>query len=467
MSGETLYFSSIESLSEFFREGRPFFNEMYVKKMATMSLFYNRVPTQSWPLNSTTEQTGFRFGRGWYDENQPWKKISSACGGDSCSNEFETVKMAGTDSYSWDLLRREMISEWFCVENLLYKLFPMEQVLQIEETNAMISKHVHEEFMRANFLGAAGNHWLPIANDNGAAYCGQVEHDGWYVEQHAGVNESGFNLQYIRVKSRPADLDNIAFLGLDVLDDILLNLQNEDDAYRLDLTEAAGMPLLDLIVPDAKTARKMYFQAKNSSGFWDSNSGFTPELRDLALGIRRVIGDYAFSYDIDAPKFNVDTTFNNTLPAYSANNPATWPRLVRVSRYVRVAAEEGCKYIPNTDYNNADFAITVPWIEKAITKWMMPAAAGYGSVTMPTQDYAGAWDFFNPKSTENPFQKNGRFQAQHRIGAQISDPTLMHPILHRLDNSRTFQGGSCPLNQYYAPSVAPDCYVCTGVSEQA
>jgi len=460
---ESVYFSSIEALSEFFRDGRVHFNELYVKKMAQLSIYFNRVPVQSWPLNSTTEQQGFRFGRGWYDENQPWKQINTTCAGDSCDNDFETVKMPGTDTYVWDLLRREMVSEWFCVENLLYKLFPAAQVMQIEETNMLISKHVHEEFIRGNFLGAAGFHWLPIATDaNG--YCGEAESNGWYVEQHTGVNEAGYNLSYIRVKSDPANLNDIAFLSLDILDDILINLQNEDDAYRLDLTEAAGVPLLDIIVPDARTARKMFFQAKESNGYWDSNAGFTPELRDLKLGIRRIIGDYAMSYDLDAPRFNADTTFNNTL-VYDESDPTTWPRLVRVPRYVRVAAEEGCKYIPNTDYNNADFSVSVPWVEKAVTKWMMPAATGYGNVQMPAQDYAGAWEFFNPKSTENPFQKLGRFQAQHRIGAQISDPTLMHPILHRLDKRRDFTGSDCALNEYYAPSTPPDCYVCAGSGE--
>ena len=338
--------------------------------------------------------------------------------------------------------------------------------MQIEETNMLISKHVHEEFVRANFLGAAGYHWLPVANEDGE-WCGEAEHNGWYVEQFSGTNQSGFNLQYVRVKIKASDLNDIAFLSLDMLDDILVNLQNEDDAYRLDIAEAAGAPLLDILVPDARTARKLYFQARESNGYWDSNAGFTPELRELKLGIRRVIGDYAMSYDIDAPRFNADTAFNKTLPAFSASNPATWPRLVRVPRYVRVAAEEGCKYVFNPDYNDTDFGISVPWIEKAVIKWMMPSATGYGNVQMPAQDYAGAWDFFNPKTEANPFQKLGRFQAQHRIGAQIPDPTLMHPILHRLDKRRTFTGSDCGLNEYYAPSTPPDCYTCVGVGEDA
>ena len=464
---DTLYFESLEDIAAFFRDGRPHFNEDYVKKMVNFSIFYNRTTTESWPLNSTTEQTGFRFGRGWYNESAPWKNIVTTCGGDSCASDFEVVKMPGTDSYSWELLRREMITDWFCVENLLYKLFPAEQIMQIEETNMNISKHVHEEFMRANYIGAAGFHWLPISNGAGA-YCGETESNGWYVESFAGSNESGFNLGYVRVNIAPSNLANIALLGLDVLDDILIDLQNEDDAYRLDIYEATGQQLLDVIVPDARTARKLFFDAKNSNGYWDSNSGFTPELRDLKLNIQKIIGNYAFSYDIDAPRFNVDWGFNDTLATYSSGNPATWPRLVRVPRYVITAAEEGCKYIPNNDYNNADYAISVPWVEKAVAKWMMPSATGYGKAQMPAQDYAGAWEFFNVRApNENQFGKMGRFQAQHRIGFQAKDPTLMHPILHRLEKRRVANATACPLNQYYAPSAAPDCYVCTGVGENA
>lgn len=463
---QNLYFGSIEALQEFFRDGRPYFNERYVKKLAQLSIYWNRVNTQSWPLNSTTEQVGFRFGRGWYNENQPWRKINPECGGDSCENNFETVKMPGTDSYTWDLLRREMITEWFCVENLLYKLFPAAQVLQIEDTNIRISQHVHEEFIRANYLGAADYHWLAFTNEDGE-WCGQAEQNGWYVEQHTGTNESGFNLQYIRVNCDPSDLYKVAFPSLDVFDDILQILQNEDDAYRLDIREATGAPMLDILVPDAKVARKLYFQARESNGYWDSTAGFDRSLSELSLGIRRTIGDYALSYDIDAPRFNVDSTFNANLPAFNTNDPSTWPRLIRVPRYILASAEQGCKYIPNPDFQNADFAITVPWVEKAITKWMMPSATGYGNVQMPAQDYSGAWEFFNPKTESNPWQKFGRFQAQHRIGAQIVDPTLMHPILHRLDKSRKAITSDCPLNEYYAPSAAPDCYVCEGVSEEA
>lgn len=466
MASETLYFSSYDDIAEFFRDGRPYFNENYITKQVNSSLFFNRLPQESWPLNSTTEQVGFRFGRGWYDESQPWKTISTECGGDSCNNDFEIVKMAGTDSYSWNLLRREMITDWFCVENLLYKLFPAEQVMQIEETNMKISQHVHEEFARANFLGAAGQHWLPITNEAGE-YCGEFDNDAWLVEQHTGVGEQGYNLTYVRVKCDPANLADIALLGLDVLDDILINLQNEEEAYRLDVTEAAGQPLLDIIVPDARVERKLFFQNRNAEGYYaNSTAGFTPELKDLKLGIRRIIGNYTFSYDIDAPKFNVDDTFNATLGAYSAADPSTWPRLVRVPRFARVAAGEGCKYIPNPDYPNADFAISYPFVEKAMTKWMMPSATGYGEVKMPAQNYSGAWEYFNVRHPDtNPFGKLARFQAQHRAAMQIKDPTLMHPILHRLEKRRVALGTSCGLNEYYAPSAAPDCYVCPSVAE--
>ena len=458
---ENLYFESVESLAAFFRDGRTYFNELYVKKMAQLSIYWNRVPVMSWPLNSTTEQTGFRFGRGWYNVDAPWFPINTTCGGDSCDSEFEVVKMPGTDSYVWDLLRRDMVTDWFCVETLLYKLFPADQVMQIEETNMIISKHVHEEATRANYIGAAGHHWLPISND-GQTYCGLASDQGWYVAQNTSIaGAQGFTLQYVYVNLPVNQLGNIAFLGLDLLDDILIILQNEDDAYRLDLSEAAGAPLLDIIVPDARTARKLYFQAKESNGYWGSNSGFTPDISALQLGIRRIIGDYAFSYDIDASRFNTDDAYNATV-VYNSSNPASWPRLIRVPRYVLVAAGQGGKWVPNQDYQNADFSISMPWIETGVVKWMMPSATGYGNVQMPAQDYAGAWEFFNPKETANPFQKMGRFQAQHRIGFQIPDPTLLHPILHRLDRTRSFTGSPCPLNTYYAPSANPNVFNCVG-----
>lgn len=453
---DSLYFSSPEELQEFFRDGRPFFNERYVKKMAQLSLYWNRIPTEMWNLNSTTEQTGFRFGRGWYEEDQPWRTIDTQCGTNACDIKAEVVEMPGTESYSWQLLRREMVTDWFCITGLLFKLFPAEQIMQIEDTNIRISTHVHQEFARANAIGLAAHHWLAIANQDGV-YCGESDPNGWYVEQFTQDGTSGYNLHYIRVNCNPLNLANIATLSLDMLDDILIRLQNEDDAYRLDLQEAAGRPLLDVILPDARTARRMWFQAKESNGYWDSAAGWDA-LRDLNLQIDRVIGNYAFSYDIDAPRFNVDWAFNATLGTYNSSDPTTWPRLIRVPRYLKTLYGQGAAYIYNQDHANADFAISMPWIESVITKWMMPSATGYGRVQQPAPDYAGAWEFFNPKESANPFQTNGRFQARHMAAIQVADPLMLHPMLHRLDKSRTYRSGVCSLNQYYAPSAPPDAF---------
>lgn len=463
--GEQLYFNSCAEIDSFFREGREYFNDLYVKKLVTNSTYFTRFEEQAWPLNHTTEQKGFRFGRGFYDPCTPFRKIvDTYCNTDSCDSKPEVIQRPGTESYTFELLRKEMTTDWICVESLLYRLFPAEEILQFEESNARITKNVHEEFLRANYIGGAGHKWLGIVNDNGT-YCGLLDDAAWFIPEHTTNNESGYDLCHIRVKVAAADLPKIAYLSLDMLDDALVELQNEDDAFRLDLSEAAGMPLLDIVIPDPRVGRGLYFQAKRNNGYWDANTDFDSRLTSLKLGVNRIIGDYAFGYDINSLRFNADTAFNATLPAFNASDASTWPRLIRVPRYTKVAQENGCSYIPNRDYQNADFAISAAMVNKAMTKWTMPSSTGYGQAQQMTQNYAGDWEWKNPDWECNRWRKSGFYQAQFRLAAQVKDPTLIHAFLHRMPKAKNLYGSCCELNTYTPCSTNPDCYSCEGVGD--
>jgi hypothetical protein len=117
---DQLWFGTCEDVDTYFREGREFFNETYVKKLAQVSAWFTRVPTGTWPMNSGTTQRGFRFGRGFFDPAKPWRKVrSERCTQNSCEEAPEIVRRPGTDSYTWDLLRKELETEWICVEDLI------------------------------------------------------------------------------------------------------------------------------------------------------------------------------------------------------------------------------------------------------------------------------------------------------------------------------------------------------------
>ena len=53
------------------------------------------------------------------------------------------------------------------------------------------------------------------------------------------------------------------------------------------------MQLLDIVIPDPRVGRALYFQAKRNNGYWDANTDFDARLSSLKLGVNRVIGDYA------------------------------------------------------------------------------------------------------------------------------------------------------------------------------
>jgi len=465
---QPVYFQSCEDVDRFFREGREAFNPIYVQKMATMSSYFSRIPKQSWILNSGTSARGFRLGRQFYDPTKPWHKIiSDRCEQNSCDSQPEIIQRAGTQSYTYHLLRKELETTWFCVEDLLRRLMPAEEVMAMESANALITKHVHEEFCRASYVGSSGHKWIGIA-DADSQFCGLPDDEGWSMKRFTGENEDGYDTRYVYVKINPIELATIAMLSIDLLDEALIDLNDEDDAYRLDVQDAMGMPMLDILVPDARTGRSLWYRAKEDMGNWDSEAGFTDRQTMARLGINRVIGDHAFSYDRDALKYNADVAYNTALLASNAYafdpaNEASWPRLVRVPRYIKRTVEIGCEYVPNRDYRNADFGISVAFVEKGMVEHEMPSAQkGYGNVQMEGQDYAGNFDFRRPDWECNRKRKMGFFEAEFQLSAETKDPTIMHTFLHRLDKTKNFKGACCDLNSYVA-TVEPDCWTCNGV----
>lgn len=466
MAGEQLLIPSCEELDNLFREGREYFNEIYVKKMAVRSIYYNRVETETWPMNTAPEQRGFRFSRGWYDVCAPWKRIiSERCNQNSCEFEPEVIAHPGTESYTWTMFKRDMRTDWYCITDWINRLFPAEEIEHIQATNANISKNVHEEFVRASFIGGSGNKWIGTFDPDNPIYCGNLDNAGWYIDAYSGADEGSFNLCYVYVKMAAEDLSKIAYLSLDMLDEALITLQLEDDAYRLDWAEQGAINILDIIVPDAKVGRRLWRQAKESNGYWNANTDFTSTQSKAALGVSQVIENYAFSYDIVGARFNADDTYNATLGAFNPADPNTWPRLVRVMPYKPESAELGCKWIPDPAFREADFGISVAWVPKGMIKWVSPSLSGYGDAQGIAQNFAGEWEWRRPDWPCNVNLDQGFFKARFRMGAQFRDPTLMHSFLHRLDKTKNLVGSCCPLNAGYTPPVSPDCYICTGAVE--
>lgn len=458
---DQLWFGSCEDVDTYFREGREYFNETYVKKLAQVSAWFTRVPSGTWPMNSGTTQRGFRFGRGFFDPAKPWRKVrSERCAQNSCDEAPELIRRPGTDSYTWDLLRREMETEWICVEDLMYRLVPQEEIMQFEASNAIITRAVHEEYSRATFIGSSAHKWIALVDEN-QEYCGVTDDVGWFLEEFTGPDEGGFDLRYVYVKMPAASLGRIAFLSLDLLDDALVDLGDEDEAYRLDMREA-GIEALDIIIPDPRTARRIYFGAKEQYGWTYVDKDFDTKLMGLKLGVNRIIGDYAFGYDNNAPRYNADSEYNATLSAFDENDTDTWPRLVRVSRYREEPNEIGYSYVPNRDYRRADFGISCCWVN-AMKKWMNPNNTGYGQVRMESQNYAMDFEWRRPDWECNRRGKQGFFQAQMRVGMQVKDPLIMHSFLHRLDNGRRFDTSNCPIISDYVPPAKIENYVCQGL----
>lgn len=488
---EPLYFAACEEVDTFFREGREFFNTMFVKKLAQVSTYFTRLPERTWPLNTGTSQTGFRFGRGFYDPTRPWRAITSGrCELDSCDVKADIIRRPGSEKYSWELIKKEMQTPWFCVEDMMYRLFPITEIEQMVKSQALITRSVHEEIARTTYVGASGHKWTAFVNEDNE-YCEAIDDEAWFLDTYnenqirtaaiLGVVApqdpayTGYDSRYIYVKGNwnatGGDVDflsKIATLSLDTLGSALVDLGDEDEAYRIDLRDA-GILKMDIILPDEKTAYGIFKQAKEANGFWNANTDFDMSFTNLRLGRPRTVGDYAFSYDSNALRYNADTAYNAALVTASAegyleNDPDTWFRLVRVMRYYEVSEELGYSYKPDPDYKRADFGVSIHWMNDVLTKWRNPSWTGTGEVQMQSQNYAGDFNFRRPIWECNPKGKMGYFDAEFRLAMQVADPTLMHSFLHRLDHSQQHTTSPCTV-QSYTPRSAITDYVCQPVAE--
>lgn len=443
------------------RESRNFFNDYIVEKMAINSIYYGRIETQEWPTATQPEMTAFRLNRGWYDPTLPWKRVvSGRCEQNSCEADVEKIARPGSEAYTFSQMTKDMKTNWFCLTDLtLYRLFGQKELEHFWDTMAVITANVHEEFTRTNFVANSGHKWATVAADDSLISCEPISDTMWVMREFEG-SDTGFDSRYIYVKIDPANIGNIGLLSIDNLDDALIDLQRTDDAYRLDVSELAGEPMLEIIVPDARVPRKMWEQAKQSNGWWQSVAGFDDRMRQAALGIRRVIGNYAFSYDVNALKYDVDWTYNASLGAFSEDDIDTWPRLVRVLPYYPVASDLGCEWKINQRYNRADFGITTAWVNNQLIKWVPPGSISAGPATAPVQNFAGEWQWLNPEWECNYKRNQGFFWNQFRMAMQVQYPDMLHSFLHRLDNSRLIPGACCDLStNYYSPAQI-DCFSC-------
>lgn len=457
---DTITFNSAQDVDQCFRESRIFFNQTIVEKLPQLSIYYGATNTESWPENSLPTQQGFRMPRNFYDTDAPWHPVESGrCLQNSCDKEFEVIQHAGTNTYQFSLFNRRMKTDWYCLADIAkYRLFPLEEMNHIIKGNAIITASVHDEFTRTNWVASSQFKWVPLADQNSLVTCEEPEEDGFRLLDANGGTTGQPSMKYVYVKLPVASLGNIALSSLDILDELLIRLQGNDDAYRLDISEYSGQDLLQIILPDPRVGRSLWRQAKATQGNWDSTAGFDDKQMQYSMGIRRIIGDYAFCYDITAPHFNVDTTYNEGLPAFDETDIATWPRLIRVPALLRTESDICCQWVENPAYYRADFAFVIPWVQKAMTKWVQTGNISVGEATGMTQNYAGDWIWENPPWPDNLARDQGFFWNQFIMSMQILDPSLMNTILVRLNKSLQLNPACCDLNVGYTSPDQVDCF---------
>jgi hypothetical protein len=427
------------------------------EKYRNTNAWYGVVAEEEFAQGKGTTHTGRRLNR--IAPPRPcndWEPVvSDLCATNAC--DFDpSIVYHGSEAYSWRIVRKQMRTDWYCLEALTYEPFTEEEMANIQDSLVRINRDVQEEFIRSRYINniAPENKWLLLgAADESPCddLCAEPQRESWFFETLANGEPDAC---YIRVGVPTADLGLIAKLNNSLLDMALDERQYvTDDIAWVDET----MELYPLYISDVKDSNYLARSLDATSNFITSLGGNSvPALNKDMLtdryGImKRTNGNFAHKIDRYGMRFYPDTAFNADLPTFDIDDPDTWPRLFRVFPYVRVASTIGVKSQVNPFYQKAPFSIAVLFHPMAGAMQRQRPTQGYGSAT--TGDFPDVeFTWKNPDWTCNIKRTKGFFMQQWTLAYRPNRTEYAYAFLYRTSYGiNSLDISTCPL-----PS-APNC----------
>jgi len=458
--------ATVEDLDTYLIEGQQHFNRDLVKKTTNVSPYFgrNKVPMGTWTLNSGTEHKGHRLLRilppNEHPDNPSYRPINSTtCETDACDFDPELI-YHGSESYTYRLVQRDFQTQWICLQQLAFKQWPQQELDHLIDGLAIVNNYVVNEFMRSRYTSLCENKFMGVSdstNPADGAINGTLGSPGWVFQKYANGE---VNTNYILARLPLADIERISILSSGLFEDAIIGLEREG---RIVLD---SINMLDVIIPSHTDARTWSRIDNREGDMFALQSAQRLEMLQTALGTQRVVGNFALRYDPNAMKYFPDTDHNASLPAFDANDPATWPRFFRVYPYLEAHGEIGVHHVPNPDYNRAPFGVSVLFNPKVMKVEKMPVIDGYSQARGKPQMFDGTFKWMSPTWDCNLWEDKGFFAARYRMAAQPFDTDLGYAAFHRLETARTLYRAcdQLPLSPTFPPeSKLPQCCLQGGV----
>lgn len=465
-------------INDIFKEAEQAVDKTIIKKkFKVANAYWGRVRQDGqWPLHSgarikKTRLTAYGFGQ----HDQGWEPIDDAiCQSDLCSDPaVDRLEHGGFESIFFGPERFRINSDWICLDKLLVREMPEQEIAHLEDYLAKATRYFWEEFYRSRYIDNCENKVLALVPqsilDGDTCACNVANicqpeintENGFAWERRAtGVVDE----RYIRVNCRITEIERIADFGLDLLDIAKIELSHEDDNMPwLD----DGVQLFDVLIADPRQNIRWGETENHLMDRAASYGGYEASMLKRLIGTERVWRDsYSVRYDRHAARFFPDKAYNEALVAtegyvYDPNDPDTWmrfkrvfpwkPKKVTVTNPADGTSSWGIKHVKNRNYIYAAFAINVIFSPQVISAMSFPTAMSVGkaklSSTAERKSLDGVAKWINPDWPCNPWGEKGFWSLGFAAAIRPDYTEYGWAFLTRMNHSVSLQGNPCAIGE--------------------
>jgi hypothetical protein len=464
-------------INDIFKEAEQAVDKSIIKKKFKVSNAYwgKVVQDGQWPLHSgarikKTRLTAYGFGQ----HDVGWEPIDDAiCDSDLCADPtVDRLQHGGFESIYFGPERFRINSDWICLDKLLMREMPEQEIAHLEDYLTKATRYFWEEFYRSRYIDACENKVLALVPqsllDGDTCACNvssictpeiNTENGFAWGRRPSGTVDE----RYIYVNCRVTDIGRISDLGLDMLDIAKIELSHEDDNMPwLD----DGVYLFDVLIGDPRQNIRFGETENHLMDRASSYGGYKPEELKRMIGTERVWRDsYSIRYDRHAARFFPDAAYNTALvvagTVYDPSDPDTWPRFKRVfpwkpqkiavSSPVDGSTSWGVKHVKNKNYIYAPFVINTIFSPKVINAMSFPTAMSVAgaklSATSSRKSLDGVAKWVNPDWQCNPYGEKGFWTLGFAAAIRPEYTEYGWAFLTRMNHSISLQGNPCAIGE--------------------
>lgn len=328
----------------------------------------------------------------------------------SCDPPSQTLEFANADHKWYRLGFQAYNTKPYCLESMFADALNLpSQIQQIYRDLKMVQSDTRDEFSRNNHVAISANRWMGYVENDGEQ---KLLRQQWRFATDANGN---IDTTYI-ILDPTVDPDNISLM---TVAGVLNRIRNRG-TYIGTFPKDGDITL----ITDYETFQDLPLYDTNVRA---DNRFRAPTVLNPAYAATTQYAGYKLHND----PFVLRYYFTTTEPGYPGGV------LKRVDQWSNVQFSEGCFSDLSSDYENADFQLSIPWGRSSFEEQngMQPTSVPNASFAATAQPWNGAWKWHNSINEITPCNidlNKGFWRAVYKMAAKPLESGLHgHVVLHR------------------------------------